>query len=369
MSHNCADTHRRDILRGLTAIAGAGAVAGASGSVMTASATEPNPRPSSKARRANAFPAAIDTHAHLWPAEYLDELDRLPGASTGVARNLRATDSDADMAQRLQMMDRAGVKMQVLSATPQVPQAGSAGDGARLARMINDVYAGVIRKYPGRFAAYGCVPLPHIDESIKEARRAIQELGFKGVALNTLTACSLTLADESLLPLFAELDRLKAIVYVHPTGCAAGSKVMTDYRLEWVVGAPIEDTVAALHLLKADIPHKFPNIRFHVAHLGGSLAFMMQRIEDNFTDWKAFARSPWEELRKFWFDAANFHTPALVCMEQTFSHERLLMGSDFPYFQDEKYTRATGYIKDAPFDDRIVDDILRHNAARLLGLG
>ena len=53
-----------------------------------------------------------------------------------------------------------------------------------------------------------------------------------------------------------------------------------------------EDAIATLHLLKADIPHKYPNIRFHIAHLGGDLAFLAQRIEDNYEDWDSFEHSP-----------------------------------------------------------------------------
>ncbi len=362
---SCACPPRRDFLQTVAAAAG---VAIAAGSSAAAAA-----KPEEHAGHALASPAgkaaAIDTHAHLWPTEYLDELERLGDKSTAIARNMRATDSEADLAHRLANMDAAGVRTQLLSPTPQVPQMGDPADAAKVARMINDVYAGLIRKYPGRFLAYGAVPLPHVDEAIREARRSITELGFKGVAINTLTATRISVADPAFLPFYEEMNRLGAIVYIHPTGCAANSSMMKDFRLEWVVGAPIEDSLAALHLLKADIPHKFPNIRFHVAHLGGALAFMMQRIEDNFTDWKAFPRSPWAELRKFWFDTANFHVPALLCMDQTFSSDRLLLGSDFPYFQDEKYTRAVSYVQKSGLSPDKVRAILSGNAAKLLGLG
>ena len=57
-------------------------------------------------------------------------------------------------------------------------------------------------------------------------------------------------------------------------------------------GAPVEDAIAVLQLLKADIPARFPGVRLHIAHLAGDLAFLAQRIEDNDEDWKAFAPSP-----------------------------------------------------------------------------
>lgn len=349
---------RRNILTSMVAIAGSAALPGVA-SAAGDSASHLAHRPSA---------GRIDTHAHLWPEEYLDFLTSNGDKGTPVARNIRATASDADLAARFAMMDKAGVDKQVLSATPQVLQSDDAAACLQGARMINDYYAALRDRHPTRFLAYGAVPLPHVDEAIAEARRAIEVLGFSGIALNTLIAGK-TIASPAYLPFYQEMNRLGAIVYIHPTGCGSLSPMVNDFHLEWVVGAPFEDSLAVLHLLKADIPHKFPNIRFHVAHLGGALAFMMQRIEDNFTDWKAFPRSPTAELRKFWFDTANFHPPALRCMVETLGHERLILGSDFPYFQDDNYTRAVTYIAQAGLPAATVRAIRDFNAQRLLAGG
>ncbi|SMG29007.1 amidohydrolase family protein [Sphingobacterium psychroaquaticum] len=310
----------------------------------------------------------IDTHAHLWSVEYLDAIATLGAKDTAVARNIRATNSASDLKDRLQMMDDAGVKCQVLSATPQQPQWGDNRDAHQLAQSINDLYATLIKQYPGRFMAYGAVPLPHVDEAIKEARRAITKLNFQGIGLNTLVQNKYSLADPRFLPFFEELNRLKTVVYIHPTGCGANSRMINDYHLEWVIGAPMEDTIAVLQLLKADVPRRFPHIRFHVAHLGGVLPFLMQRIEDNYTDWNAFQSSPWETLRNFWFDTANFHKESLRCSRDTFGFAQLLLGSDFPYFQDDKYTRAVRYIQSSALDTYEQEAILITNAKRLYGL-
>lgn len=74
---------------------------------------------------------------------------------------------------------------------------------------------------------------------------------------------------------------------------------MLSHHLEWVNGAPIEDAIAVLHLLQGDYINRFPNIKFQVAHLGGDVAFLAQRVEDNFTDWGSFPTSPRENLKKF----------------------------------------------------------------------
>jgi aminocarboxymuconate-semialdehyde decarboxylase len=351
---HCCGHQRRDLLRG---IAGAPLAAAAAGA---AAAAQPAPRP---VRAASA--GRIDTHAHLWPVEYLDFIEASGEHITEVARNIRATASPADLQARFAMMDKAGVSKQVLSATPQMVQTADAATCAAGARMINDTYADLVQRHPDRFLAYGAAPLPHVDEAIKEARRAVTELGFRGVAINTLVA-EKTIARDDYLPFYAELDRLGTVLYIHPTGCAALSPMVKDFALDWVVGAPIEDMLAVLHLLKADIPHKYPNIKFHVAHLGGGIAFQMQRIEDNFANWKAFPRSPTAELKKFWFDTANFHGPALRCMVDTFGSDKLVLGSDFPYFQDELYTRIVTYVENSGLPAEAIAAILDHNPHHLL---
>ncbi|MGC5362046.1 amidohydrolase family protein [Streptomyces sp. DT24] len=311
----------------------------------------------------------IDTHAHVYPADHLDRLEAIgvDPSSTKVARDIRAGDDDTDMSARLRMMDAAGVRVQVLSVVPQLPMVDDPAAARDTARTVNDSYAAVVERHPDRFLAYGALALPHVDASLEQIRHCLDDLGFVGVAITSLVQGTISLADPRFDPVFAELDRRGAIVHVHATGNGANCPMINDKRLEWVTGAPMEDALAVLHLLKADIPRRFPRIRFHIAHLGGDLPFLARRIEDNFEDWDAFPSSPLESMRRMWFDAANFHGPSLRLTLDTFDPTRVMCGSDYPYFQDEKYTRAVEYIRDAGLDDGTVHDVLSGNARRLYG--
>lgn len=193
--------------------------------------------------------------------------------------------------------------------------------------------------------------------------------GFIRIAVPTLVKNEISIGDLQFEPFFKAMNERKAVIYIHPTGCGANSPMINDFGLEWVVGAPMETMFAALQLLKNDIPQKYPNIKFHLSHLGGALPFLMQRIEDNYTDWDAFSASPFETLqRQFWFDTANFHTPSFINSVDTFGADRLLLGSDFPYFQDEKYTRAVTYVKESGLGEIELDGILQGNALKLYQL-
>ena len=107
---------------------------------------------------------AIDTHAHVYPAHYLDLLEKagVDPDTTAIARGMNADSSDEDMRTRLQWMDKAGVEQQVLAVTPQVPA------NAQTTQWINDEYKRLIDAYPGRFQAYGALPLPDVEAALAE---------------------------------------------------------------------------------------------------------------------------------------------------------------------------------------------------------
>ena len=309
---------------------------------------------------------AIDTHAHVYPSTHLDRIEQLgvDPATTRIARGPGADSTDADMSARLTWMDRAGVARQVLSVMPQ-GAAGSAAGAADATRRVNEEYADLMVRYPGRLLAYAALPLPHVRESIEEIRAALTMPGFVGVSIPTVLPGGMTLADAHLNQIWDELNTRGAVVNVHPTGSSACSALIADAGLAWVNGAPVEDATAVLQLLKADVPRRFDQIRFHIAHLGGDLPFLAQRIEDNYEDWAAFASSPRAALQRMWFDAANFHEPSLRLAVETIGTGQILAGSDHPYFQEEKYVRAFEYIRTARLEPAQIDSILSTNALSL----
>lgn len=313
---------------------------------------------------------AIDTHAHVFPASYLDFLQEhgRPEREIAIARGLNADSSDAELRSRVEWMDRAGIATQIIAVTPQVPSLPDAADSLTAARLVNDEYARIVNDYPGRFFAYGALPLPHIEQTLAEIPRIFDELGFLGVSISTVTMGDFFLNDPSLDPVWEALNERNAIVNIHPTGTGACSEMINGAGLEWVNGAPVEDATATLQLMKADVPRRFPNIAFHIAHLGGDLPFIARRIEDNYEDWDAFAASPMQQMRQMYFDAANFHEPSLRLAAETFGIRQILGGSDFPYFQEEKYVRAFSYIREANLTQEEIDAALFANAQRLYGI-
>jgi len=240
----------------------------------------------------------------------------------------------------------------------------------RAARFVNDQYADLVERHRDRFGAFAALPMPHIEESIGELRRALDELGMAGVAMNT-TVLGRALVEPDYEPVFAELDGRSAVLYLHPAGNGACSPLIGNYRLTWMVGAPVEDTISVMHLITHGIPARYPNIKIINSHLGGALPMILQRADDQYT-WEApdTPEPPSVAARRMWYDTVGHgHVPALRCAIDSFGADRLLLGTDFPYENGDIFLRAVDYINDPQIDGSAARAILDQNASALLGIG
>jgi len=311
---------------------------------------------------------AIDVHAHFWTDAYLDKVAALGRTDTAAQRGMGAGDG-AELDARLALMDRAGVEMQVLSASPQLPHGPDRSAAVDAARYVNDQYAGLAARYPGRFAAFASLPLPHVDASAAELGRALDELGMMGVAMTT-TVLSQPLVDSPAAELFAELDRRGTVLYLHPAGNAACTPLIADYHGTWSVGAPVEDTISVLHLITHGIPSRYPRMKILNSHLGGALPMLLQRM-DNQLAWEApeTPETPSLAARRMWYDTVSHaHPPALRCAADSLGADRLVLGTDFPYQSGAAYQRAVSYLTTSGLPPGDAGNILFANAQTLLGL-
>lgn len=308
----------------------------------------------------------VDVHAHLWTEEYLDLVEGY-GQDTSAHRGLGAGGSPDELAARFALLDSAGVDRQVLSVPPRSPHFADEARAVEVARFANDQYADFVRRYPDRFAAFAALPLPHVDASLTELGRALDELDMLGASVTT-DVLGTPLADVSLTPLWEELDRRGAVLYIHPSGEAARSPLIRDHRMLWMVGAPVEDTIAITNLLLAGIPSRYPNVKIITSHLGGALPMLLQRLDDQY-EWEAGGapEKPSIAARRLWYDTVGHsHRPALRAAAESFGSDRLVLGTDFPYEAGDLFRRAVAYIPEALGADG--NNVLDHNAAEILGL-
>jgi 6-methylsalicylate decarboxylase len=315
------------------------------------------------------MPMLVDVHAHHSPRRYTDAMQRLAGAgrSRGWA-DLPHTDSPADVARRLELMDEAGVQVQVLSHGIMAPYLPSEPDSLEAATACNDGYADLVARYPQRFAALASLPLPHVDAALRELDRCMDELGMVGAAMN----CSVlerSSAEAEFEPLYAELNRRRALLFFHP--CASGicSPMINDYGLTGAAGTSMEDATLVLHLIIKEIPLRYPNIKIVIAHLGGLIPMLLQRLDHQLpAAHPLLAEAPSVTARRLYYDTVGHGShAALLCAWKAFGADHLVPGSDWPVLlQHESYRETIHWIEDAglPADD--VDQILNHSGPALL---
>jgi 6-methylsalicylate decarboxylase len=311
----------------------------------------------------------IDVHAHYWTDDYLDLMSDLGENDTGTQRGLGAG-GGKELDARLKLMDQAGVDMQVLSAAPQLPYAADQQKAVAAARLVNDQYAAVAADHHDRFRAFAATPMPHVDESIAEIGRAMDELGMAGVVMNT-TVLGQALVDPPFEPVFAELDYRGAVLYLHPAGNSACSPLIRDCSLTWMVGAPVEDTISTMQLITRGIPSRYPRIKIINSHLGGALPMLLQRADDQCSwEYPDTPERPSAAARRMWYDTVGHgHIPALRCAVESFGADRLVLGTDFPYEAGDIFVRAVDYIPASGISGGQAEAILEGNAMTLLGIG
>jgi predicted TIM-barrel fold metal-dependent hydrolase len=262
----------------------------------------------------------------------------------------------ATLDQRIAMMDRAGVDVQVLSVSSYQPYGPDRSAAMAAARDFNAIYKKVVDSCGGRFAAFGCVPLPHVEDAIVEARRCLDELGFAGITLG----CSVLRRphdDPEFEPFWAELDQRQAVVFFHPTGIGAP---MTDaFDLDWLVGAPFEDTVTALRLVLSGLTRRHPGVKFIVPHLGGTIPYVWSRLG---------APGLHEKLRELYYDTVNLAPGMLRAACGMLPASHVMLGTDFPYVLPDNYEAFVRSCEDSGLPTDAITGILDGNAQAILNL-
>src|SRR6266542_1879178 len=275
----------------------------------------------------------VDIHAYYFPKEYNDTLLRIGGRSLPeaarptTARPMRNDDASG-IATRLEQMAEAEVQMQVLSPAASPPYAEKEADAVAAARLINDAYAELARKYPGRFNAVVSLPLPHIDASMREMERGLDQNGI----------CS---------------------------------PMINDYGFTVSVGASLEDAAIVLHLIARRVPERFPNIKYVVPHLGGIIPMLLQRLDNQAPrQHPNLPERPSVTARRFYYDIVGHGSQAaLLCAWKAFGADHLITGSNYPVLLAfETYRQNFFYLQESSLPAADVDKILHHNAQIVLGL-
>jgi aminocarboxymuconate-semialdehyde decarboxylase len=230
-------------------------------------------------------------------------------------------------------MERVGIDTEVLSlSTPNVYFVEGRAQ-AEIARLANDAYAELAARHPGRFLGFASIPMDDPDAALRELERALDDLRLQGVVVLS-NIRGRALADPVYRPFFEEADRRHACVFIHPM-IPAAADAFTEYVLGPIVGFPFDTTVAVARLCYAGVFKDLPNIRWLVAHAGGAIPYLMERLDSG---WRDFAECrvhidepPSTYLKRLYYDTVTFSPHNLRLLRDVVGADHMVMGSDYPH--------------------------------------
>ncbi len=305
-------------------------------------------------------PGLIDVHHHHLPPFWVEENRERITAGFGVMRSPWFTWTPE---RAVEAMDRSGVQLGILSVTSPGVWYGEAQPSRRAARLVNEYGADLVRRHPARFGLFAAIPLPDPEGSLREIEHAYGALKADGVGLLT-SYDGRWLGDRSFTPVMEELDRRKAVVFVHPTVAPCCRGLLPD--APGVIAEIPQDTARAItNLLYTGTLARFPNIRFIFTHAGGNIATVYARIVQ-FPPKDVATNAPDgidAALRRLHFDiAAAAYRPNIAALTSLVPASQILLGSDNPYIPLEDTVRG---MKEVGFSERDLRAIGRENALRL----
>jgi len=262
----------------------------------------------------------IDVHHHIVPKEYLASL-----ASIGIKNAVGEPFPQWDVESTLAFMDRQGIAAAITSISAPGIYFRDSDFTQKLARQCNKISARMVSEYPNRFGAFATLPLPDIETSIVELEYALDTLKLDGVVLLTNIG-GIYLGDAHYEELFFELNRRKAVVFVHPNvpPLDAMPMIIKPAVLEFV----FDTTRAIVNLIHRGATKRFPDIRFIFSHAGGTAPFITWRI--TFGNKKII-----NQLKRFYYDTAVSATPyTLSSLLNLVEPTQVLYGSDYPFLPE-----------------------------------
>ena len=307
----------------------------------------------------------VDVHFHL-------------GGNAGFAGGGNTAAVSAAARASVEDLDRAGTAAGIISSSSSGAGTGSLEQRNRQAREFNDTAARWVSDHPARFGLWTRLPLTDIDASLKEIAYGYDQLKADGIGLVTSYEDA-WLGDPRLKPVYEELNRRKAVVYVHPNdaACCGGPNLLSYEKQHPPVGGswleyPMNTARTIFSLMLGGTIRQFPDIRFIFSHGGGVSPLLLSRIE-NFANWDSVGPSKLKELfpdgitpefQKLYFEVAQaFSKTNMDALMAVVPMSHILYGSDYPVFPADNSAKGLAKL-DLPANLRRAID--RDNVAALL---
>ena len=272
-------------------------------------------------------------------------------------------------AKDIEDMDRDGVAASLLSCTSPGIWFGDPEESRRLAREMNEFGAKAVSDHKGRLGLFAVLPLPAIDESLREIEYAFDTLHADGVGLLSSYGNN-WLGDAAFRPVFDELNRRRALVYTHPIDSSCCQDIQPGVNPP-TIEYNTDTARTIFSLIVNDSATRYANIRFIFSHAGGTMPSLVQRfgigqpdtIADNLAR-PAEPNSRLYHLRRFYYDTAQSTNPVqMQGLKLVAGASQIVFGTDYPFGSAAKHLQG---LTKCGFTPAELQGIHRDNAARVL---
>jgi 5-carboxyvanillate decarboxylase len=284
--------------------------------------------------------------------------------------------SDIDL--RLEDMDRQGVDMHVLGMTAPGVQVFSEELGTELAVETNDEIAAIIKRYPGRFAGLATIAPQSPEKAALEIKRAVTELGFSGVIINSHTDGEF-LDHPKFAPILESAITHNAPIYLHPTFPPDSMiEAYSDYGMMGALwGFQAECSLHVARMILSGVFDRYPGLQVVLGHMGEGLPYWLGRMDNRYQNilrrggLKPLGMTPLQRLPSEYFrsnfyvttSGMNWLPPLQYCLD-LMGPDKVMFAIDYPF---ERSADAMGFLNDARgiLPSNIFDKLAHGNAETL----
>ena len=328
----------------------------------------------------------IDVHNHLYPKEWMDYIEKRiqwprmertgPTSMIFYVQDYPVAHVDKpghyDPEARIKDMNEAGIDTQILSLTIPSVELINADEGVIWARRVNDYFAEVCQKYPGRFYANATLPYQDVDAAVKELERAHKELGVKGITLFS-NINGKPIASPEFYPIYAKAEEYGLPIFIHPA-VPLTLEIMRAHKISVALyGYIFDTTIAVMSLIWQGVLEKYPRLNIIHSHLGGVVPYTAGRLEDC---WRSFSHELGLELAKtpseyyksqVYTDTISYFSPAMRCCLDFVGPDHICLGSDYAH-RIGNLENSIDWVRELGLPEEDANKILGGNAAKIYKL-
>lgn len=276
-----------------------------------------------------------------------------------------------DEAKQLAYMKANGIDVKIVSLANPWVDCFSPAKAIRLAKVVNEELARMVSRHEGRLEGLAVLPLQDPEVSRDVLHDSVRDMGLRGAIMGT-NVLGRRIDDGRYWPVYEEADRLGVPIFVHPT-TPPDSGPFAGHLLVPALAFPSETTLTILRIIYSGLFLKFPSLKILVPHLGGTLPFLIGRVEKAYNLSKNLGRTlhhppSYYVRRNLYADTIAFDEMALRSGIGLFGAEHLVLGTDYPFSLGTTVEETLKLFRSALGDTESVESVTSSNAMKLFGI-